>query len=239
MTTTSAGAAWVFTRSGGVWTQQGTKLVGTGAVGAAQQGVSVALSADGNTAIVGGPADNSSAGAAWVFTRSGGVWTQQGTKLVGTGAVGAAQQGDSVALSGDGNTAIVGGWADNNVAGAAWVFMACVQSSLTTHNFNADCTSDIAWREAGGTTAAWLINRAGAVLQAGSYGVVPTTWSIVAQRDFNGDGTLRPSLARRQHGDGSALAAEWVASCANRQPWDSPIELGYFRNGRVPRQSTG
>ena len=67
--------------------------------------------------------------------------------------------------------------------------MACVQSSLTTHNFNADCTSDVAWREAGGTTAAWLINRAGAVLQAGSYGVVPTTWAIVGQRDFNGDGT--------------------------------------------------
>ena len=83
------GAAWVFTRSGGVWTQQGSKLVGTGAVGAAEQGHSVAISADGNTAIVGGPNDshNSSGyGAAWVFTRSGGVWTQQGSKLVGTGA---------------------------------------------------------------------------------------------------------------------------------------------------------
>ena len=82
------GAAWVFTRSGGVWTQQGIKLVGTGAIGAAGQGNSVALSADGNTAIVGGPGDNSDTGAAWVFTRSGGVWTQQGSKLVGTGAVG-------------------------------------------------------------------------------------------------------------------------------------------------------
>ena len=50
------------------------------------------------------------AGAAWVWTRSGGVWTQQGTKLVGTGAVGDADQGQSVSLSADGNTAIVGGW---------------------------------------------------------------------------------------------------------------------------------
>ena len=107
------GAAWVFTRSGGVWTQQGSKLVGTGAVGSAGQGCSVALSADGNTAIVGGPFDNSNAGAAWVFTRSGGVWTQQGNKLVGTGAVGSARQGASVALSADGNTAIVGGPCDN------------------------------------------------------------------------------------------------------------------------------
>ena len=69
------------------------------AVGAAQQGYSVALSADGNTAIVGGLGDNSNAGATWVYTRSGDAWTQQGSKLVGTGAVGAAAQGSSVALS--------------------------------------------------------------------------------------------------------------------------------------------
>src|SRR5579864_122985 len=115
------GAAWVFTRSGGAWTQQGSKLVGAGAVGRATQGVSVALSADGNTAIVGGSYDNLKAGAAWVFTRSGGVWTQRG-KLVGTGAVGSAAQGCSVALSADGNTAIVGGPSDDSYAGAAWVF---------------------------------------------------------------------------------------------------------------------
>jgi hypothetical protein len=102
-----AGAAWVFTRSGAVWTQQGCKLVGTDAVGGAGQGSSVALSADGNTAIVGGPDDDQYIGAAWVFTRSGVVWTQQGNKLVGTDAVGGAGQGSSVALSADGNTAIV------------------------------------------------------------------------------------------------------------------------------------
>jgi hypothetical protein len=119
----SVGAAWVFTRSGGVWTQQG-KLVGTGAVtfNGVEQGISVALSGDGNTAIVGGPFDNLFAGAAWVFTRSGGVWTQQGSKLVGTGAVGSAEQGFSVALSGDGNTALLGGPFNNSGAGAVWVY---------------------------------------------------------------------------------------------------------------------
>jgi hypothetical protein len=109
------------TRSG-VWTQQGSKLVGNGAVGTAEQGQSVALSSDGNTAAVGGNTDNGNAGAVWVFTRSGGVWTQQGSKLVGNGAVGTAEQGQSVALSGDGNTAIVGGYVDNGFLGAAWVF---------------------------------------------------------------------------------------------------------------------
>jgi hypothetical protein len=127
-----AEAAWVFTRSDGVWMQQGEKLVGTGAVGRARQGTSVALSADGNTAIVGGWSDSGSTGSTWVFTRSGGVWTQQGKKLVGSGAVGSARQGMSVALSADGNTAIVGGPDDNpwdrsvpfglGAAGAAWVF---------------------------------------------------------------------------------------------------------------------
>jgi hypothetical protein len=48
--------------------------------------------------------DDSFAGAAWIFARSGGTWSQQ-TKLVGTGAVGPdpVEQGWSVALSGDGN----------------------------------------------------------------------------------------------------------------------------------------
>jgi hypothetical protein len=157
------GATWVYTRRDGVWTQQGPKLVGSGAVGAAGQGTSVALSADGNTAIVSGPGDNSGAGAVWVFIRRDGVWTQQGDKLVlavnslalsangntaimggggmsfvyirtrggwtqqgpalvGTGAVGASEQGYSVGITGDGDTAIVGGPDDNSGAGAAWLF---------------------------------------------------------------------------------------------------------------------
>jgi len=91
------------------FSQQGSKLVGTGAVGTALQGYSVSLSADGNTALVGGYYDNLAAGAVWVWTRSGGVWTQQGSKLVGTGAVGSAKQGISVSLAAVGNTALVGG----------------------------------------------------------------------------------------------------------------------------------
>jgi hypothetical protein len=120
----SVGAVWFFTRSGGVWTQQGSKLVPTDATVNARAGNAVALSADGNTALVGGNGDSNGAGAAWVFTRSGGVWSQQGSKLVGMGAAGSggANQGWSVALSADGNTALVGGYSDTNSAGAVWVF---------------------------------------------------------------------------------------------------------------------
>ena len=67
----------------------------------------MALSADGNTAIAGGSGDNSGAGGVWVWARSGGVWTQQGPKLVAADAIGAAAQGRSVALSADG---IEPGW---------------------------------------------------------------------------------------------------------------------------------
>jgi hypothetical protein len=118
----SYNGAWVFTRTNGVWSQQGGKLLGTGAVGNAQQGTSVSLSSDGAMALVGGAYDNSIAGAAWVFMRSGDVWSQLGNKLVGTGAVGSALQGISVSLSSDRSTAIVGGQNDNSGTGAVWVY---------------------------------------------------------------------------------------------------------------------
>jgi hypothetical protein len=105
------GATWIFTRNdSGLWTQQGSKLVGTGATGDAQQGNAVALSGDGNTLIEGGNIDGTTSvggGAVWIFVQSGGVWTQQGSKITVSGE-GAAQFGWSVALSSDGNTAIVG-----------------------------------------------------------------------------------------------------------------------------------
>ena len=113
----TAGAAWVFTRRGGVWTQEGDKLVANGAVGSARQGMSVALSADGNTALVGGLVDDGGVGAASEFTRSGGQWTQN-KKLVGTGAIAAS----SVALSGDGSIAMIGASNDSGGVGATWVF---------------------------------------------------------------------------------------------------------------------
>jgi hypothetical protein len=120
------GAAWIYRRVGDIWVEQ-TKLIGSSAVGNAGQGIRVDLSADGNTAIIGGPNDNGQTGAAWVFVFTAGGWNQQ-AKLVGTGASGPAQQGWSVSLSGDGNTALVGGPVDDDVLatgygiGAAWVF---------------------------------------------------------------------------------------------------------------------
>ena len=180
----SAGAVWIFMRSGGVWTQQGPKLVGTGAVGGARQGSSVAISADGNTAIVGGPVDDfdvnfESAGAAWIFTRSGGVWTQQGPKLVGTGAVGGAAQGSSVAISADGNTAIVGGRGDNDNTGAAWVFT----------------RSGSVWTQQGAK-----------LVGTGAVGSAAQAWSVAISADGDTAIVGGPSDDQSQHGVGAA----WV-----------------------------
>jgi FG-GAP-like repeat len=186
-----SGAAWVFTLVNGTWTQQ-TKLsdeFGSGAM----QGSAVALSGDGNTALLGGPSADGDAGATWVFTRIGSTWTEQRnnrSKLVGSGAAGAAQQGDAVALSADGTTAVFGGVTDNNSVGAAWVFIRRA-TLASTHDFNSDGFSDIAWRQNTGSTAVWLLGTNGIVTeisQTGGLGSVPTNWQIVGERDFNGDG---------------------------------------------------
>jgi hypothetical protein len=63
---------------------------------------------------------------------------------------------------------------------------------VDTHDFNGDGKSDIVWRDTSsdansGSTAVWLMNGA-QVLQFGGVGTVSTAWSIVGQRDFDGDG---------------------------------------------------
>lgn len=76
----------------------------------------VAMSDDGNTAVVASDKDDNSTGAAWVFVRNDGAWSQQGPKLVGSGAQ--QNAGLAVAMSGDGNTVALG----KNQEGTVWIF---------------------------------------------------------------------------------------------------------------------
>ena len=119
-----AGSAWVFTRAGATWTQEGEKLAANDESEPEESrfGFCVALSADGDTALIGGPNDNGRQGAAWVFTRSDSIWTQQAAKLTGGGETGAGELGYSVALSADGATALIGAPGDNEGVGAAWTY---------------------------------------------------------------------------------------------------------------------
>jgi FG-GAP repeat len=117
------GAVWVFVRSGSTWTLQGEPLTPGETAGHSHFGTSVALSADGNTALVGAPAANIDRGAAWVFTRSGATWAPQGPPLEAAGQeVAVGHFGRSVALSADGDTALVGAPGNEQGAGAAWLF---------------------------------------------------------------------------------------------------------------------
>jgi len=122
----SAGAVYVYTRSGTTWTQQAYIKASNPEAGD-QFGASVALSDNGNTLAVGATGEDSAlpgvtagnvsevtagntapgAGAVYVFTRSGTTWTQEAyIKASNTGAD--DQFGFSVALSSDGSTLAVG-----------------------------------------------------------------------------------------------------------------------------------
>ena len=123
------GAAYVFVNSGGTWSQQQKLTASVGAAGA-YFGISVSLSADGSTALIGAYAarvgGNVNQGAAYVFVLSGGTWSQQQELTASDGAA-SAYFGISVSLSADGSTALIGAYAANvgvNTAqGAAYVFV--------------------------------------------------------------------------------------------------------------------
>ncbi len=158
-----SGAAYVFVRYRGLWSQQAyLKASNTGAVD--QFGYPVAVSGDtlvvgalgedsSATGVNGNQADNSfsSAGAAYVFVRSGGVWSQQAyLKASNTGGgdafgVSVAVIGDTVVVGAQGEdssaTGVDGNQADNSAfqSGAAYVFVRsggvwCQQAYLKASN---------------------------------------------------------------------------------------------------------
>ncbi len=117
----NGGRAWVFTGTGSTWAV-GAPLVGAGEQGAGRLGRSVALSGDGEVALVGAPVDDELAGAAWVFQRSGVTWSEQGSKLTGGSASAEARFGHSVALNEEGSVALVGANDYKSGEGAVWTF---------------------------------------------------------------------------------------------------------------------
>lgn len=121
---TDAGAVYVYVRSSGVWTQQ-QKLTAPISGSYLYFGCSVGLSGD--TALVGMTGDTTGGlihGSAYVFVRSGGVWTAQ-QKLTASDGEAARYFGNQVAL--DGNTALVGTYFDYSFPSegdhAGWVYV--------------------------------------------------------------------------------------------------------------------
>src|SRR5207237_968536 len=110
-------AAYMFVPSGLGWLQQ-ARLSASDATAGDQFGFSAAF--DGDTALVGAPATNGGAGAAYVFVPSGAGWLQQ-ARLTASDATARSQFGFSVAFAGD--TALVGAPGTNGGTGAAYVFV--------------------------------------------------------------------------------------------------------------------
>jgi hypothetical protein len=116
------GSVYVYTRSAGTWAEQ-QKLTASDGSSNDEFGISVAV--DGDTAVIGAHwhdkvGDNS--GAAYVFTRSAGVWTEQ-QKLTPSDAAAIDEFGESVAV--DGQNIAVGAWLDDDngdSSGSVYVF---------------------------------------------------------------------------------------------------------------------
>ena len=146
----STGAAYVFVRSAGTWSQQ-AYFKASNTMPNDWFGSRLALSGDGNTAAIGAALEGSAAqgingrqndssapdsGAVYFFTRSGTSWSQQ-AYVKGSNTQAFDEFGSAVALSRDGRTMVVtakaedsaarganGDQADNSAedAGAAYVF---------------------------------------------------------------------------------------------------------------------
>jgi len=107
-----AGAAYVFVRSGTAWSQQAYLKASNAGAG---DGFGGSVAVSGDTVVVGASNEDSSAGAAYVFVRSGTAWSQQAyLKASNPGA--SDRFGISVAVSGD--TVVVGAhWEDSSATG--------------------------------------------------------------------------------------------------------------------------
>lgn len=98
------GAAYVFVRSGDQWTQQQKLTAGDGAQWDAF-GNDVDLANDGNTAMIGD--SRKGYGAAYVFTRSGGVWSQQAKLTAADPDPYYSHFASSLVLANSGNIAVI------------------------------------------------------------------------------------------------------------------------------------
>ncbi len=128
------GTAFIFARQGSAWAQQAQLDPGPASLPFAL-GHAVALSADGNTAVIGAPGtmftrshETASGprrnGAVYVFSRpgNGGNWNLLQT-LIPTDSAPADRFGDSVAVSGNGSYVLVGAAGASGFRGAAYMFV--------------------------------------------------------------------------------------------------------------------
>ncbi|WP_277543195.1 PKD domain-containing protein [Haloarcula laminariae] len=101
-----SGSAYIFSQADNAWTQEAKLVPDDGGPGE-QFGISADIFEDGRSAIVGTERQAEYSGAAYVFSRSDGSWSQQ-AKLTPDNAEKGTQFGTSIAVSDDNSMAIIG-----------------------------------------------------------------------------------------------------------------------------------
>jgi hypothetical protein len=251
-----AGAVYVFARSGGNWAQQAyIKASNTGASDGFA--VSVALSGDGSTLVVGAPledsaatgtngtqADNSAeeAGAVYVFQRNGGAWSQQAhIKASNTGA--SDEFGVHVALSADGNTLAVGApgefsaakginadQADNSApgAGAAYIFVRSGGSWSQQAYVKASNTRG--FDEFGISVT---LSRDGNVLAVGAFGEQGTSTGVNGSQTYSSDYSDAGAAYVFSRNGGTWSQRSYVKA-TNTEPFDEfGVRVALSADGKV------
>jgi len=121
----NSGSAYIFKYANGSWSQK-EKLTADDGAASDYFGRSVSISGDGLTAIMAAYGDDgvnnnlSYSGSAYIFKYANGSWTE--TKLTADDGVAYDYFGNSVSISGDGLTAIVGAYRDDSNKGSAYIF---------------------------------------------------------------------------------------------------------------------
>ena len=204
------GSAYIFVRSGTTWTEQQKLTAADGAAGD-DFGWSVAIAGD--TALVGALGDdigtNIDQGSAYVFVRSGTVWTEQ-QRL--TAADGAANDGLGYSVAIAGETMIVGAPVDsiggNADQGSAYIFIAVA----TPTGFEADVAS--------------RPNGDGSILSD----------DVVQIRRFsNGTHTADQTTDEFQRADSSPIAMLGDGKILS----DDVVQARRYQNGTNPKQPVG
>src|SRR5262249_11463915 len=171
--------------------QQGPKLTGGDESGPGAFGASLALSRNGDLAVVGAPSDGitltptvaNQNGAVWTFARSGSSWRAGGPKLTAASASGSPAFGSSVALAADGGPLAVGGAEDGGALGAVWAYHRRINVGVVP-------------------AGAWLL-LGGKLLAAGAPGLTGLGRSVA----LSGDGSV---LVASGPGDASGKGAGWL-----------------------------
>ena len=121
--TGSTGEAYAYTYASGTgWSSMPVTLAPPSGSAAGLLGSSVALSSSGTVALVGAPQTSSNTGAAYIYTSSTEAWSSTSGPVTLAAPSGASDFGSSVALSADGEAALVGAPDANSYVGAAYIY---------------------------------------------------------------------------------------------------------------------